>query len=109
MQRRKSGEHPVSYGTDKLSLNLVLLGVNRISMVHTRMKGHILCRSVTGVLQCNGANNPCDLTVDRNPCYGKGSDGDVSALFRDHDFSGIKRLTIGDFLYRNYGFAKLRG
>jgi hypothetical protein len=33
MQRRKPGEHPVSYGTDKLSLNLVPLGVNRISMV----------------------------------------------------------------------------
>ena len=32
MQRRKPGEHPVSHGTDKLSLNLVLLGVNRISM-----------------------------------------------------------------------------
>jgi len=32
MQRRKPGEHPVSYGTDKLSLNLVLLGVNRISI-----------------------------------------------------------------------------
>src|SRR5882762_6106011 len=32
MQRRKPGEHPVSEGTDKLSLNLVLLGVNRISM-----------------------------------------------------------------------------
>jgi hypothetical protein len=80
-----------------------------VENVHTRVKGHILCRGVTGVLQCNGADNPCDLTVDRNPCYGKGSDGDISALFRDHDFSGIKRLTIGDFLYRNYGLSKLRG
>jgi hypothetical protein len=35
MQWRKPGEHPVSYGTDKLSLNLVLLGVNRISMVRS--------------------------------------------------------------------------
>jgi hypothetical protein len=35
MQRRKPGEHPVSYDIDKLSLNLVLLGVNRISMVLT--------------------------------------------------------------------------
>src|ERR1700730_6748825 len=34
---RTPGEHPVSYGTDKLSLNLVLLGVNRISMDHSLM------------------------------------------------------------------------
>ena len=32
---RTPGEHPVSYGTDKLSLNLVLLGVNRISMIQS--------------------------------------------------------------------------
>src|ERR1700738_813492 len=37
MQRRKPGEHPVSYGTDKLSLNLVLLGVSRISMDNPRL------------------------------------------------------------------------
>jgi putative hydrolase of the HAD superfamily len=35
MQRRKPGEHPGSYDTDKLLLNLVLLGVNRISMEDT--------------------------------------------------------------------------
>src|ERR1700730_3736096 len=43
MQRRKPGEHPVSYGTDKLSLNLVLLGVNRISIVHCSF---VLCMLV---------------------------------------------------------------
>src|SRR3981189_3478889 len=39
MQRRKPGEHPVSHGTDKLSLNLVLLGVNRISMDYRKVLG----------------------------------------------------------------------
>jgi hypothetical protein len=42
MQRRKPGEHPVSYGTDKLSLNLVLLGVNRISMEYTSMLAKLI-------------------------------------------------------------------
>src|SRR5712672_423406 len=47
MQRRKPGEHPVSYGTDKQSLNLVVLGVNRISMSHSSTQRYRLTRRLS--------------------------------------------------------------
>jgi quercetin dioxygenase-like cupin family protein len=54
MQRRKPGEHPVSYGTDKSSLNLVLLGVNRTSMVLFLCRKPFLSKADSGWQSADG-------------------------------------------------------